>query len=251
MSVRRQRVAVAAILLAGAAQADETAAPVVWEEEQYQAAEALRRAGRLPEAAAAYGRMVRAYPSGAHCPQALNHLMDIATGWLEDTFEQMRLSTAPGPGALLLQRGRFYRNLFHWDKSKPAFNEEAQALRLLTFVAATGPDGRHAAKALWLIGTVAYHREDYRRADECFSRLVAKGEDTPYLHQSASLAILSKLAIDDPATEAQRLAQARQMIESLVRNPKYMAAADPRSNVENYLPGIKRREAELARSKRR
>src|SRR5262249_16747676 len=67
--------------------------------------------GRLPQAAEAYARLLREFPSGPRREVAVLHLFVCADHWLEDTREEMQQVRERREG----ERAFVWRCPFHWD----------------------------------------------------------------------------------------------------------------------------------------
>lgn len=208
------------------------------DEVRFRAAEALYQRKLYPLAAKFYRCLLNS-ASKHHRKQAIQRLYEIANYWLQDSWELVIQShdfresewldwihscdllsdILPDLNSLFLQ-ALLYRNLLHWDKSKPFFNEEGRAIELLRCVHDHNPAGPHADKTLFLMGYVAWFHEDYRRADECFSRLEKKHPASPLYTDAIELAIKSKLMTVDRAGERKRLEEARRLIHKALKQPK-------------------------------
>jgi tetratricopeptide (TPR) repeat protein len=207
------------------------------EEVRFRAAESLYQRRLYPQAADAYRQLLAAFPTGCHRKQVVSRLFDIARYWLKDSWEAVgQVSKLEGKDWIvwlypcdvfsnilpdtptIFRRALFCRNLFHKDKTKPFFNEEGRAIELLAFVHASDPGGPLADKTLFLMGHLHYFREDYRRANECFSRLLKKHPNSLFVLVARELAIKAKLMVADCSEkDAHLFAEAKKLIFEALR----------------------------------
>jgi len=136
----------------------------------------------------------------------------------------------------------------HWDGSKPIWGEEGWALWAMEQAYRGDPKGPLADKALFLIGSVHFYREDYRNADKYFGMLLAAHADSPLTTMAMKPAIMSKtLRQDQPAEQRPRLADARRLIERYWREYPHLARnPDTARFLNSQLAGITLRQSELA-----
>jgi tetratricopeptide (TPR) repeat protein len=181
-------------------------------EARFLQAECLRLLKRYPEAAKAYVRMLDDFPCGDFRKEAIEKVYGIANYWLDDTRQaiQQRQQQAREAIEKVSNIANFRRDTpeeimrrqqaalqpmvgwmqqLSWDRSKPLWGQEEQALGLLEVVHYHDPVGPGADKALFLLGSVRLFREDYAEADRCFSLLVEHYPDSPL----APLAIIRAL----------------------------------------------------------
>jgi tetratricopeptide (TPR) repeat protein len=208
------------------------------EELIFYVAEHLHGRKLYPKAADFYRRLL-ASPKRRYRQQALQRLYEIANYWLRDSWEVVKqsadferprwlswidtcdfLSDILPDSKDLYQKVLFCRNLLHWDESKPFFNEEGRAIELLQCVHDHDPAGPFADKTLYLMGYVGWFHEDYRRADECFSRLEKKHPTSGYYPYALELAVKAKLMRDEIGERRRQLVEARRLIHKVLQHPR-------------------------------
>ena len=191
--------------------AEDTKNPVeVAEKARYYEAHCLHLQQRLPRAADTYMKMLNDFPSGAYREQAVHHLDVIANYWLNDTREEMRQEKEQREGKLWV----VWPHFFHWDKTKPWVDERGRALQALEQVRYNDITGPLGDKALFLIGCVKFHEQDYRDADHYFSQLVERHPNSPYAAKALELAIISKqLSTGGADYDGRAIADARKLID--------------------------------------
>jgi TolA-binding protein len=235
------RIIFAATMLAvGAAAAQGREKPVSAEIEvaRFRAAERLYQQKRYPHAADAYCRLLDT-PAGRFRKQAIYRLYEIANYFLQDTWNQVRQSqdfqqqdwmlwlypcdvfSEILPNTRTIVRWTLScRDFLHTDQTKPFFNEAGRAIQLLRRVHDSDPAGPLADKTLYLMGYVAWFREDYPRADEAFSRLEKKHPASPYTPYAVELAIKAKLmCVDGTDDDKRRVAEAHRLINKALNQP--------------------------------
>jgi outer membrane protein assembly factor BamD (BamD/ComL family) len=189
--------------------------PAIAEEARYYEAECIRRQGRYPRAADTYNKMLTDFPSGAFREQAVQHMFEIANYWLDDTRQVMKETREEAEG----KRWVVWPEFIHLDKSKPFLDEEGRALEKLEQVRYNDMTGPLADKALFLSGSVRFFRKDYKEADHYYSQLVEMHPNSPFASQALELAIISKqLATGGPLYDGRKLAEARKLIDTALRN---------------------------------
>jgi tetratricopeptide (TPR) repeat protein len=203
-------------------------------------AERLRATGRYVEAAVAYHLYLESAPAGARRQHASQRLFDIGNYWLEDTRADMEELEKNGK--------RRFRLDVHWDNSKPLWGEESWALWAMEQAYRGDPKGPSADKALFLIASVHFFRENYADADHYFGRLLTSHPSSPLIAMALKLAIMTKtLREDRPAEQRQRFADARRLIERYRREyPHLMQDPDTARFLANRLALVTIRQSELA-----
>jgi TolA-binding protein len=139
------------------------------EEAVYYEADCQRLLGNYARAAEVYNLQLGSYPMGKHAQQARQRLFDIANYWLDDTRAYMEACREKREGK------RWWvwpMSLVSIEKTKPLFDTEGHAVRMLEQVYITDPQGPLAEKALFYLGSVKFFREDYKEADHYFHQLV-------------------------------------------------------------------------------
>ncbi len=164
--------------------------PQIVEEALYYQADCERLRGRYTTAAELYNKLLGSYgTSGKHADQAREHLFNIANYWLDDTRAYMEACREKKEGK------RWWvwpMQPIHFDKTKPFFDVEGHAVRMLEQVYMTDPKGKVAEKALFYLGSVKFFREDYRDADHYFSQLVELHPDSKLAPEALRYTIICK-----------------------------------------------------------
>ena len=216
--------------------------PQVAEEARFFEAECLRRAGNYPKAADTYARMLTDFHTGQYKEQALQHMYEIANFWLEDTRAEIdRYKKAPeGKGWLVLPAWA----QVNWDKSKPLLDMEGRAVEKLEQVRYNDMTGPLADKALFLMGSVKFYREDYVEADHYFTQIVEMHPNSSLAEQAIELAIIAKhLSTGGSDYDGRKVAEARQLVDAAYRN--YPSLASKKSEfLDRQLAGITMQQAE-------
>jgi TolA-binding protein len=143
--------------------------PTIAEEALYYEADSYRLQNHYSRAAENYNLLLGSYPMGKHSQQARQRLFDIANYWLDDTRAYMEAWKQKKEG----KRWWIWPMApMSFDQTKPLFDTEGHALRMLEQVYITDPQGPLAEKALFYLGSVKFFREDYKDADHYFHQLV-------------------------------------------------------------------------------
>ena len=203
--------------------------PSTTEQAAYCEGECLRLLGFYQQAADSYRRLL-SLPGKAFRKQARQRLFDIANYWLDDTREQMMLLKTSRQDFLCLAAWLpndqvIFRQCLQWwyfchlDRTKPLLDEEGRAVELLACVQTTDPAGELSAKALFLIGSVRFYREDYQGADKSFSLLLNTNPDSPFAPLAAYLALTSKMQrVIWGQDDGGLLAEARELIPRVLKD---------------------------------
>jgi len=192
--------------------------PPIAEEARYYEAECLRQQSRYPKAADTYNRMLNDFPSGAYREQAVQHMFEIATYWLEDTRKEMRGSDDKnGQKSWVVWPESL--QFMHLEKTKPLFDQEGRALEKLEQVRYNDMNGPLADKALFLSAGVKYYRGDFKEAERSYSQLIEMYPNSPFVSEAIKLALTSKqLATGGAAYDSRKLAEARRLVDTAYRN---------------------------------
>lgn len=164
-------------------------------------------------------RLLRRFPATRYRARALKELYQIADYWLDPVREEMRAARKAReedrpfkPSTPRERRGRF-------DPAWPDFDSETEGVLLLQEVLRLDPDGPLTERALFLIGAVAFFREDYPRADTTFSRLVKVRPHGAYFFQALEIAIVSKsLSYDENRPNRRKLVETLLFIRNALRD---------------------------------
>ena len=187
------------------------------QEALYYEAECLRLQGNLPKAADTYANLLRNHTINPYKDLATQHIYEIATYWLQDTWEQVRESQERREGKRWIVWPRF----ISFDKRKPFLDREGRAVERLKDVSIyEGRGGPYADKALYLCGYIAWFNEDYVEADQQFSQLTKTFPESPYAPYAIELAIKAKLmSTGGELYDGRRVADARKLVDEALRMP--------------------------------
>jgi TolA-binding protein len=179
----------------------------VVEEALFYQADCARLQGRYPYAAELYKKLLDAYPSGKHAQRCRERLFDIANYWLDDTRAYMEACREKKEG----KRWWVWPIApIHFDKTKPTFDIEGHAVRMLEQVFITDSKGPLAEKALFYLGSVMFFRENYRDADHYFEQLRVNHPDGKLAPEALRYSIICKQMIPGGSEyDGRVLAQAR------------------------------------------
>lgn len=196
--------------------------PQTAEQARFYEAECLRRQAKYPRAADTYTKMLNDFPSGAHREQAIYWKFQIGNYWLDDTREEARELKEKTDG----KRWYVYTGPeFHWEKSKPFFDEEGRAIEQLEQVTYNDTSGKLVDQALFLAGSVKFYRQDYREADHYFTQIVEKHPNSKFYAQAIELAIISKqMSTGGSDYDGRKVAEARQLVDTALRTCPELAA---------------------------
>ena len=116
------------------------------------------------------------FPSGVYREQAMQHVFDIADGWLNDTREEMDEVREKRDG----KRWVVWPHFVQLEKTKPFLDEEGRALEALQQVRYSDMTGPLADKALFMAGYVKLVNQDWREADHLFTQLYKNHPKSEY-----------------------------------------------------------------------
>jgi TolA-binding protein len=181
------------------------------EEALYYQADCQRLQGHYSAAAELYNKLVGAYPMGKHANQAREHLFNIANYWLDDTRAYMEACREKKEG-----KRWFVPPMapVHFDKTKPTFDTEGHAIRMLEQVYITDPQGPLAEKALFYLGSIKFFREDYRDSDHYFSQLVTHHPNGKLAPEALRYSIICKqMSTGGSEYDLRALGEARNLVQ--------------------------------------
>jgi outer membrane protein assembly factor BamD (BamD/ComL family) len=196
--------------------ADQSSNPVpVVVEARYYEAESLRMQGYWPKASDVYTDLLNKFPQNAYREQCLQHLFDIASFWLVDTYNEMRQNKE----AAEHKRWIVWPNWVHWERRKPTFDEQSRALDKLEQVCFNDINGPLADQALFMAGSVKFYDEDFREAEHYFTQIHEKHPNSPLATNALKLGLISKcLSTGGPEYDGRKLTEARMLVDSAFRN---------------------------------
>lgn len=216
--------------------------PQIAEEARFLEAEALRRQGDLPKAADTYAKVLIDFPTGRYREQALQHTYDIANFWLDDTRAEIDQYKQVQDGSRWFVTPAWLQ--FNWEKSKPLFDMEGRAIEKLEQVRYNDMTGPLADRALFLMGSVKFYREDYKEAEHYFTQVVEMHPNSALAEQSVELAIIAKhMSTGGSDYDGRKVAEARQLVDVALRNYPNLAMKK-QDFLERQLFGITMQQAE-------
>jgi outer membrane protein assembly factor BamD (BamD/ComL family) len=182
----------------------------------YYEAESLRLQGNLPKAADTYANLLKNHPVNPYKDLATQHIYEIATYWLNDTWDEVRESQEKREG----KRWMVWPRFVSLDKRKPLVDREGRATERLNDVSIYESRGPYADKALYLCGYVAWFKEDYVEADQRFTTLTKQYPESPYAPYAIELAIKAKLmSTGGELYDGRKVADARKLVDDALRMP--------------------------------
>lgn len=187
----------------------------------YYEAECLRLQGNLPKAADVYAEMLKKQNASPYRDLALQHIYEIASYWLQDTWEELREKQEQREGKRWVVWPRF----ISFDNRKPFLDREGRATERLKDVwTFEGKGGPYADKALSLCGYVAWFKEDYAEADQAFSDLNQLHPESPLAPSAIVLAIKAKMmSTGGEMYDGTKVHDARKLIDQALRLPDMTA----------------------------
>jgi outer membrane protein assembly factor BamD (BamD/ComL family) len=223
--------------------ADNKKNPVpVAEEARFYEAEALRRQGHYPKAADTYAKMLTDFPSGQYREQALQHMYEIANYWLDETRAEIEMYKEVKDGKRWFVMPAWLQ--VRWEPSKPFFDIEGRAIEKLEQVRYNDMTGPLADRALFLMGSVKFYREDYKEAEHYFTQVVEMHPNSPLAEQAIELAIIAKhMSTGGSDYDGRKVAEARQLVDVALRNYPNLATKK-QDFLERQLFGITMQQAE-------
>lgn len=216
--------------------------PTVAEEARFYEAECLRRQGHYPKAADTYARMLTDFHTGQYREQALQHMFEIANFWLDDTRAEIDQYKTVQAGKKWFVMPAWLQ--VNWDPARPLFDTEGRALEKLEQVRYNDMTGPLADKALFLMGSVKFYRQDYQEAEHHFTQVVEMHPNSPLAEQAVELAIIAKhMSTGGSDYDGRKVAEARQLVDVALRNYPNLATKK-HDFLERQLFGITMQQAE-------
>ncbi|HVK12425.1 MAG TPA: tetratricopeptide repeat protein [Gemmataceae bacterium] len=165
--------------------------PEVAEKARFYHAECLKRQGYYPKAVDAYNKLLQDFPSGLYRGQAAGQMYQIASEWLQPVRDE--IEDAVKPAAERRKKGWADDVIpANFDRKLPTFASEDRALQALDKVYFSDPTGPTADKALFMLGRVHMHRQNYGEAARYFQQLVETCDKSPFRDDALKLAIEAK-----------------------------------------------------------
>jgi outer membrane protein assembly factor BamD (BamD/ComL family) len=198
----------------------------IQESARFYQAECNYKLGQFPRAGDCYVRLLDSFPSAAHGGDARKRMYDIANYWLDETRDQMETSRAIQDGkASWMESTLASMHLYPWslrihfEDSKPAFDMEGHARRLLEKIYITDPRGEMGEKALFMLASVEFYRERWRDADNYFYQLVQNYPNSPHAAKALQLSLVCKvISVAGPEYDPRKLQEARDLIQVAKRS---------------------------------
>jgi TolA-binding protein len=191
--------------------------PALVQEARFYEAESLRLAGNFPKAADTYADLMKKFRNNPYRDQCNQHMFDIATFWLEDTWAKMREEEQKRRG----ERWVVMPRLVSFEQKKPLMDREGRALELLDQVRFNDMRGPLADRALFLAGHVKLFNEDYREAEQYFTQIQEQHPKSPFAPKAIELAIFAKqMATGGADYDGRKLAEARKLVDAAMRMPE-------------------------------
>ncbi|MCA9065542.1 MAG: tetratricopeptide repeat protein [Planctomycetaceae bacterium] len=204
------------------------------EEAQFQLAETYYARGYYGKAQDAYDQLFEDYPSTRYVETATRRLFRIARDWLEIAEPESRSeivtvsheagmdassdnSEPPkGDSRPPSVRYRVLPNFF--DKSRPLFDTQGNAVKALKSIWLNDPTGPLADDAIMLTATYHQRHRNYPEADRFYQILREEYPDSPYLEKAFVLGSHVKLmSYQGPHYESRNLTGARKLKEQAIQ----------------------------------
>jgi TolA-binding protein len=188
--------------------------PEVAERARFYQAECLRRQNRYPKAVDTYHKLLLDFPAGLYREQAAGNMFQIASEWLQPVREEIDDLRKPGNE----RKDKSWTMSVvpaNFDKKMPTFDAEGRALQTLERVYFNDPTGQYADKALFMLGRVHFHREDYKESARFFQQLAETYERSPLRDEALKMAIIAKNnSAGGPQYDGKDMAEAMRLINS-------------------------------------
>jgi len=197
--------------------------PQIAEKARFFEAEAKRMQFRYPSAMSTYNRLLMDFERGVFREKAVGRMFEIANYWLDDTRKQMDAQREKLDGKRVSVPWNFVHFL---DKTKPDFDEEGHALKMLEQVYFNDPTGPYAERALYMAGFVQFHRKKFKEADQLLTQLIEmddrNGKKSKLRDQAIELVILAKNnSTGGPDYDGRKAAEALRLIhQTKMTNPE-------------------------------
>jgi outer membrane protein assembly factor BamD (BamD/ComL family) len=212
----------------------------IFEECLFHEAECYYEQRQFPKARDLYARLLKEFPSSRYRNEAVRRQFEIAEFWLNDTREDMKQEAEQMAGK---SSGFSIPRVIHFEKEKPTFDEEGNAVKACLDVYMQDPAGPLAAEALYRAGGVSFFRENYQDANDYYSVLVEQFPRSPLAPHALELAIQSKIRLTGgPDYDGRKLAEARQLVDTALRS--YPELRDRREFLDRTLISVNERQAE-------
>jgi TolA-binding protein len=166
--------------------------PEVAERARFYQAECLRRQNYYPKAVDAYHKLLQDFPAGLYREQAVGQMYQIASEWLQPVRDEIADLAKPEKERKPKKSWTEGIVPVNFDRKLPTVGTEERALQTLERVYFNDPTGPYADKALFMLGRVYYHRENYKDAARYFQQLAEAHDRSPLRDEALKLAIIAK-----------------------------------------------------------
>jgi len=188
--------------------------PEVAERARFFHAESLRRQGHYPKAVDTYHKLLLDFPAGLYREQAVAQMYLIAREWLQPVQEEIEDAAKP-------EKERKKKSWVdsvvpaNFDRKTPTFDSEGRALQTLERAYFNDPTGPYADKALFMLGRVHLHRQNFREAARYFQQLAETYDRSPLRDEALKLAIVAKNnSTGGPQYDAKETSEAMRLINN-------------------------------------
>jgi outer membrane protein assembly factor BamD (BamD/ComL family) len=189
--------------------------PQAVQEALYYRAECLRLTGYYPKACDTYSSLVSKFPQSSFREQCVERMFDIATYWLDDTWQEMRENKEVKDGKRWLVTPRWVS----FDPSKPLLDREGRAIEALEKVRLYDLNGPLADQALYRCGVVKMYHENYREAEMYFSQIHLRHPESKLAPKSIELAVFCKqMSTGGSSYDGRKAVEARELIQAALRS---------------------------------
>jgi outer membrane protein assembly factor BamD (BamD/ComL family) len=211
----------------------------VYEECLFHEAESLFAQNYYPKARDLYAKLVKTFPTTRYRKDAIARQNYIAEYWLEDTRKEMQEWEEVREGKRWFVTPRF----MNFDREKPTFDQEGNALKACEAVFTQDPSGPLAPQALFRAGGIHFYRENYQDADLDYSLLVDQYPRSSLAPAAMELAIQAKIQqVRGADYDGRKLTEARQLVDKAVRS--YPELNNKKEFLERTLYAINEQQAQ-------
>jgi TolA-binding protein len=152
-------------------------------------AECQRLTKNYRTASESYTKLLTEFPNGQYTTITCQGLFEIAHYWLGPTSRQMDEYYEQLQGKRYFVTPAMY---FHWDKDMPTMDAEGHATILLNTIRVHNIKGPLAEKALFMLGTINFFRQEYKEADFYFTQLFEQHPDSEHAAKAVKQSVICK-----------------------------------------------------------
>jgi TolA-binding protein len=188
--------------------------PEVAERARFYQGESFRRQDKYPKAVDTYHKLLLDFPAGLYREQAVGQMYSIATEWLKPTG--IEIADLVKPEKERASKGWTDKVVpANFSSRMPTFDAEGRALQTLERVYFNDPTGPYADKALFMLGRVHFHRENFRESARYFQQLSETYDRSPLRDEALKMAIIAKNnSTGGPQYDAKDASEAMRLINS-------------------------------------